>query len=63
MEQTAIFGPFLATMLLTLAVWAFMFARRIRFLTANEIDPKDLEVPGRRAELTPASVSETPRTT
>lgn len=57
MEQNAIFGPFLGMMLLTLAVWVFMFARRIRFLTANDIDPKDLEVPGKLAEITPAAVS------
>jgi len=57
MEQSAIFGPFLAMMLLTAAVWVFMFARRIRFLTANEIDPKDLAVPGHLAEVSPPEVS------
>jgi hypothetical protein len=57
MEQTAIFGPFLSMMLLTVAVWVYMFARRIRFLTAQQIDPKDLEVPGRLAEVSPPEVS------
>ncbi|MGI9430869.1 MAG: MAPEG family protein [Myxococcota bacterium] len=57
MDQSAIFGPFLAMMLLTASVWVFMFAVRIRFLTGNEIDPTDLEVPGRLAEVSPASVS------
>ena len=29
MNQTAIFAPFLATMLLTLIVWFYMYAKRI----------------------------------
>jgi len=57
MPQTAIFGPFFATMLLTLAVWVYMYARRIRFLSANEISPRDLEEPGKLAAISPAAVS------
>jgi len=57
MTQTAIFGPFFAMMLLTLLVWVYMYIRRIDFLRANDIDPKDLEVPGALAQLTPAAVS------
>jgi hypothetical protein len=57
MEQTAIFGPFLGTMLLTLIVWVYMFVRRVHFLTANEISPKDLEVPGALDKVSPAEVS------
>jgi hypothetical protein len=57
MAQTAIFGPFLATMLLTLLVWVYMYARRISFITANDIDPQDLAVPGALARLSPAAVS------
>jgi len=57
MEQTAIFGPFLAAMLLTLLVWVYMYIRRISFLRSNAIDPKDLEVPGALAEISPAAVS------
>jgi hypothetical protein len=57
MPQTAIFGPFFAMMLLTLLVWVYMYIRRIHFLRANDIDPKDLEVPGALAQLTPAAVS------
>jgi hypothetical protein len=44
-------------MLLTLLVWVYMYIRRIHFLRANDIDPKDLEVPGALAQLTPAAVS------
>jgi hypothetical protein len=57
MAQTAIFGPFFATMLLTLLVWVYMYIRRIRFITQNSINPKDLAVPGALAQLSPAAVS------
>jgi hypothetical protein len=57
MAQTEIFGPFLATMLLTLVVWVYMYIRRIHFLTKNEISPKDLEVPGALEKVSPAEVS------
>jgi hypothetical protein len=57
MAQSAIFGPFFATMLLTLVVWVFMYVRRIHFLTANEISPRDLEAPGKLAAISPAAIS------
>jgi hypothetical protein len=55
MAQTAIFGPFLAMLGLTLAVWLFMFARRIPFI--RSLGDVDLSVPGELARLSPASVS------
>lgn len=55
MTQAAIFGPFLAMMGLTLAVWLFMFARRIPFI--RSLGDVDLSVPGELARLSPASVS------
>jgi hypothetical protein len=57
MGQSAIFGPVLATMLLTLVVWVYMYIRRISFLQNNDISPKDLEVPGALAQISPAAVS------
>jgi hypothetical protein len=57
MRQTAIFGPFFATMFLTLVVWVYMYIRRISFLTRNEIDPKDMAVPGALAQISPPEVS------
>src|SRR2546428_6406464 len=57
MAQTAIFGPFFSTMLLTLVVWVYMYIRRIRFITKNNLSPKDLAVPGALAQLSPAAVS------
>ena len=40
MDQTAIFGPLLAMLLLTLAVWLYMYVRRVHFFSANRIDPQ-----------------------
>jgi hypothetical protein len=57
MAQTAIFGPFLATMLLTLVVWAYMYIRRISFIRSNRVNPQDLAVPGELARISPPSVS------
>jgi hypothetical protein len=57
MSQTAIFGPFFATMLLTLAVWVYMYVRRIRFITANGLTPLQLAIPGELARLSPPAVS------
>jgi hypothetical protein len=57
MSQRAIFGPVFATMFLTLLVWAYMYIRRISFITSNKISPKDLAVPGALARLSPPAVS------
>ena len=37
MEQTAIFGPMFAMMLLTLAVWVYMYIRRIGFISCAQV--------------------------
>lgn len=57
MEQSAIFGPFFAMILLTFAVWIFMFIVRIRFLTSGDARDVDLSVPGELARISPASIS------
>lgn len=57
MDQAMIFGPFFAMMFLTLVVWVYMYIRRISFITANELSPKDLAVPGELARLSPPAVS------
>lgn len=57
MAQTAIFGPFFATMLLTLVVWVYMYIRRISFITSNKINSADLAVPGALAQLSPPGVA------
>jgi hypothetical protein len=55
--QTAIFGPFFATMLLTLVVWVYMYIRRIGFIVSSQTSPADLKVPGALARLSPPEVS------
>jgi hypothetical protein len=57
MAQASIFGPFFATMLLTLVVWIYMYVRRIRFITQNRFSSADLAKPGALATLSPPAVS------
>ena len=57
MPQTAIFGPFFATILLTAVVWVYMYVRRIRFITANQFSGAEMAIPGRIAELSPPAVT------
>ena len=56
MPQTAIFGPFFATILLTLVVWVYMYVRRIGFIRSHQIASQDL-TPGKLAQLSPPAVS------
>ena len=57
MQQTAIFGPFFAMMLLTLVVWVYMYVKRIAFIQGGQITPTDLAVPGALAAMSPPEVS------
>lgn len=57
MEQQQIFQPFLAMMALTLAVWLFLFARRIPFILSSKMTPEDLARPGELARISPPEVS------
>lgn len=57
MSQTAIFGPFFAVMLLTLAVWVYMYIRRIHFLQSNEIQPDQISTPEAFARISPPRVA------
>ena len=56
MNQTAIFGPFLAMMGLTLVVWLFMYVKRIRFLNTVDIEPDEL-TGAKLEEISPRSVA------
>jgi hypothetical protein len=53
----AIFGPFVGMMLLTLAVWLFMYARRLSYIRAHRVEPQDLATPERGAEILPEAVN------
>lgn len=56
MDPKTIFAPFFAQMLLTLAVWIYMYARRIPFIVS--LGPRvDLAKPGELARVSPAAVS------
>lgn len=57
MSQQAMFGPVLATMVLTFVVWVYMYVRRISFITRTKIGAGELAVPGTLARLSPAAVS------
>ena len=56
MSEAVIFQPFLATMLLTLVVWIYMYGRRLPFIFSSGLDPKRM-TPGELARLSPPQVS------
>jgi hypothetical protein len=56
-EQQAIFGPFFATILLTLIVWVYMYIRRIHFLNSTKIRPELFIRPGELARISPPGVN------
>jgi hypothetical protein len=56
MQQTDIFVPFAGTMLLTLVVWVYMYARRIPFILQNKLTPQQL-TPAELTRLSPAGVA------
>jgi hypothetical protein len=56
MDQSVIFRPFLATMLLTLVVWVYMYGRRLPFILSMGLDPKQM-TPLELARLSPPQVS------
>src|SRR3954470_16693881 len=56
MNQSIIFQPFLATMILTLVVWVYMYARRLRFIFSSGLDPRQM-TPLELARLSPPQVS------
>lgn len=56
MDQSAIFGPMFAMFLLTIAVWVYMYVRRIGFINTNHLTPDQLK-PAEFARLSPPAVS------
>jgi hypothetical protein len=53
MQGHEILQPFLAMMLLTLAVWIVMYVKRIGYLTANQVHPQKLTTPDNVAAVIP----------
>jgi len=56
MDQTDIVRPFVATMLLTIVVWIYMYARRIPFILRSKFTPQQL-TPSELARLSPPEVA------
>src|SRR6185369_7407313 len=56
MNQATIVQPFLATMMLTLVVWVFMYVRRLRFIFSRGLDPRQM-TPLELGRLSPPQVS------
>jgi hypothetical protein len=56
MGPTAIFQPLVATMLLTLAVWVYMYVRRLSFIFSAKLDPQQM-TPAELAQRSPPGVS------
>ncbi|MFT4570541.1 MAG: hypothetical protein ACI8TX_003015 [Hyphomicrobiaceae bacterium] len=56
MPHTAIFGPVLATLLLTLIVWVVMFVRRIPFIQSQNFTPEQMATPGMLAAASPPHI-------
>jgi hypothetical protein len=56
MIESVIFQPFIATMLLTLVVWVYMYGRRLPFIFASGLDPKQM-TPQELARRSPPQVS------
>ena len=56
MDQTEIFRPFCATLVLTLVVWVYMYGRRLSFIFSSNLDPKQM-TPLELARLSPPQVS------
>lgn len=57
MDKLLILQPVVALFLLTAAVWAFMYGRRLYFMFGHDIDPQSVSTPELINERIPASVN------
>lgn len=55
-DQALIFQPFFGVMALTLAVWIYMYVRRLGFIFSNGLDPARM-TPSELAQRSPPAVS------
>jgi hypothetical protein len=56
-DQQLILKPFVAMLLLTGLVWAYMYVRRLSFIVGNNVDPQSLATPEQLATVIPARIS------
>jgi hypothetical protein len=55
-DQSIIFKPFAAMLLLTLAVWLFMYARRLTSMYVQKLDPQKFTTPDKVSAALPEAV-------
>ena len=55
-KSSDILMPFFGVMLLTLAVWTYMYLRRIAYLKREKIDLRTVDTPEKAATVVPAKV-------
>jgi hypothetical protein len=56
MNQEAIFAPMFAMVWVTLAVWVYLFCKRLPFIRSLQLKPNDL-TPGELSRRAPSSVT------
>jgi hypothetical protein len=57
MNSIGILLPFFGVMLLTLAVWIYMYIRRISYLMRESIDLRTVDTPDKAAAVVPETIS------
>lgn len=56
MEQQLIFGPMFVLLLVTIVVWAYMYAKRIPFIESLDLQPGEELTPAELASRSPPAV-------
>ena len=57
MDGTEIFKPFTAMLVLTFAVWVYMYVTRIGYMVRNKVDAQKATTPERAMELLPETIN------
>jgi hypothetical protein len=57
MEHNLILQPLFALIMLTAAVWVFMYVRRLAFILNNQIDPQRIATPEKLNAVIPAEIN------
>ena len=57
MQGTEIFAPFFGMLLLTFAVWVYLYVRRITFFKTNRIHAQRVSTPAKVVEIIPEEIN------
>lgn len=57
MDQNLILQPLIALLMLTGAVWMFMYVRRLAFIVNNQIDPQSIATPEQLNAVLPTEIN------